>query len=429
MLSFSNVSAGYGGVPVLKDIGFQVADGEMVAIFGHNGAGKTTLMRCAVGDMAEVSGEITWRGEAIIPKAVFRNVRLGIGFVPQGHNVFRELTVRRNLTIAGLHHPDVDVEDIYRLFPILKQRGAQMASSLSGGQQQILALGMALMTKPRILLLDEPSTGLAPVIVRDVMDSLARDQPGNQHDGGDRRAEHSGHAEDRLARDRAEVGASGVRRRQPRTGTKRRFVGLVLTDIDMRIWHQSFTVLGDLPGYEDAMRAHLAKTLRPDTEVVFHGQAPGTYPERLSGRRHRLRLHLLDPRQSMGRGGTRGGSPGFRRVRDVHAAEPDVARGALDRRHSGDRHGGNLLPSRHDVRPAFRDHAVHRPHDPAVSGAGRGTTAWRIVAPASSPPVCAFRTCCRATPIPGRSSKNSRRRRGASSRKPAPTSSFPARCR
>jgi len=174
MLSFTGVSAGYGGLPVLKDISFQVTDGEMVAIFGHNGAGKTTLMRCAVGDVAEVSGEITWHGEAITPKAVFRNVRLGIGFVPQGHNVFRELTVRRNLTIAGLHHPEVDVEDVYRLFPILKQRGTQMASSLSGGQQQILALGMALMTKPRILLLDEPSTGLAPVIVRDVMESLTR---------------------------------------------------------------------------------------------------------------------------------------------------------------------------------------------------------------------------------------------------------------
>ena len=174
MLSFSNVSAGHGGVPVLKDIGFTVAEGEMVAVFGHNGAGKTTLMRCAVGDMTEVSGDIAWRGQPIIPRAVHLNVRLGIGFVPQGHNVFRELTVRRNLTIAGLRHPDVDVEDIYRLFPILKQRGAQMAASLSGGQQQILALGMALMTKPGILLLDEPSTGLAPVIVRDVMESLVR---------------------------------------------------------------------------------------------------------------------------------------------------------------------------------------------------------------------------------------------------------------
>jgi branched-chain amino acid transport system ATP-binding protein len=174
MLLFRDVSAGYGGVPVLKDIDFQVADGEMVAIFGHNGAGKTTLLRCAVGDVAEVGGEISWRGQRIFPGAVFRNVRAGIGFVPQGHNVFRDLTVRRNLTIAGLHHPDVDPDDIYRLFPILKQRGGQLASSLSGGQQQILALGMALMTKPRILLLDEPSTGLAPVIVRDVMESLTR---------------------------------------------------------------------------------------------------------------------------------------------------------------------------------------------------------------------------------------------------------------
>jgi branched-chain amino acid transport system ATP-binding protein len=174
MLSFSNVSAGYGGVPVLRDIGFTIGEGEMVAMFGHNGAGKTTVLRCAVGDVSEVSGDVTWRGEAIVPRAVFRNVRLGIGFVPQGHNVFRELAVRRNLLIAGLHHPEVNVEDIYRLFPILKIRGAQMAGSLSGGQQQILALGMALMTKPRILLLDEPSTGLAPVIVQDVMDSLVR---------------------------------------------------------------------------------------------------------------------------------------------------------------------------------------------------------------------------------------------------------------
>src|ERR1700729_2143587 len=126
MLTFGNVSAGYGGVPVLKDIDFQIPEGEMVAIFGHNGAGKTTMMRCAVGDVAEVTGEISWHDHRILPREVFRNVRSGIGFVPQGHNVFRDLTVRRNLTIAGLHHPDVDVGDIYRLFPILKSRGAQM---------------------------------------------------------------------------------------------------------------------------------------------------------------------------------------------------------------------------------------------------------------------------------------------------------------
>ncbi len=161
-------------MPVLRNISFEVADGEAVAIFGHNGAGKTTLMRCAVGDVAEVSGTVTYRDRAITPGAVFLNVRQGIGFVPQGHNVFRELSVRQNLAISGLNHPESKIEDIYKIFPILQERGAQLAGSLSGGQQQILALGMALMTQPSILLLDEPSTGLAPVIVRDVMDSLRR---------------------------------------------------------------------------------------------------------------------------------------------------------------------------------------------------------------------------------------------------------------
>ena len=174
MLRFANVSAGYGGVPVLRDISFEVAEGEAVAIFGHNGAGKTTLMRCAVGDVADVSGTVEYRGNRIAPGAVFMNVRQGIGFVPQGHNVFRELTVARNLAIAGLNHPGAKIEAIYDLFPILRERGTQLAGSLSGGQQQILALGMALMTQPSILLLDEPSTGLAPIIVRDVMDSLTR---------------------------------------------------------------------------------------------------------------------------------------------------------------------------------------------------------------------------------------------------------------
>ena len=174
MLVFSDVSAGYGGVPVLKDIGFSVAEGEAVAIFGHNGAGKTTLLRCAVGDVAQVSGTVSYRNAPITPGAVFRNVRRGIGFVPQGHNVFRDLTVRQNLAIAGMQHGESRVEDVHRLFPILAQRGNQLAGSLSGGQQQILALGMALMTRPSILLLDEPSTGLAPIIVRDVLNSLER---------------------------------------------------------------------------------------------------------------------------------------------------------------------------------------------------------------------------------------------------------------
>ncbi len=173
MLVCRNVEAGYGGPPVLKDISFTVNDGEAVAIFGHNGAGKTTLLKCCVGDMADIRGSISYRDAPIRPGAVFRNVRRGISFVPQGHNVFRNLSVRQNLTIAGLEHGGNAFQEVYRLFPVLAERGRQIAASLSGGQQQILALGMALMMRPSILLLDEPSTGLAPVIVRDVMASLA----------------------------------------------------------------------------------------------------------------------------------------------------------------------------------------------------------------------------------------------------------------
>jgi branched-chain amino acid transport system ATP-binding protein len=173
LLSFSNVEAGYGGLAVLRDISFTVNDGEAVAIFGHNGAGKTTLLKCSVGDVAGMKGSVHYRGTRIVPGSVFLNVRQGIGFVPQGHNVFRHLSVRQNLGIAGLEHGGDAINKVYRLFPILSERGAQIAGSLSGGQQQILALGMALMTKPSILLLDEPSTGLAPVVVRDVMASLA----------------------------------------------------------------------------------------------------------------------------------------------------------------------------------------------------------------------------------------------------------------
>ena len=174
MLVYDNVSASYGNFRALRDISFRVDDGECVAIFGHNGAGKTTLLKCCVGDVEIARGQVSYRDAPIVPRAVFLNARRGIGFVPQGHNVFKDLTVRQNLAIAGLNHPDSarTVEDVYRLFPILAQRGAQLAGSFSGGQQQILALGMALMTKPSILLLDEPSTGLAPVIVRDVMASL-----------------------------------------------------------------------------------------------------------------------------------------------------------------------------------------------------------------------------------------------------------------
>ena len=174
MLEFRNVSARYGKLTALAEVSLVVQEGARVAIFGHNGAGKTTLLKCAVGGLPDVEGEVACAGQRIAPGAVYRNTRLGIGFVPQGHNVFKNLDVERNLRIAGLLHDERYADRVYELFPALAGRRAQLAGSLSGGEQQMLALGMALMTQPRVLLLDEPMSGLAPVIVENVLASLLR---------------------------------------------------------------------------------------------------------------------------------------------------------------------------------------------------------------------------------------------------------------
>ncbi|MSP97400.1 MAG: ABC transporter ATP-binding protein [Betaproteobacteria bacterium] len=172
MLEFRNVSARYGKFTALAEVSLSVPDGARIAIFGHNGAGKTTLLKCAVGALLGMEGEVSCAGQRIAPGAVYRNTRLGIGFVPQGHNVFKNLNLERNLRIAGLLHDERYIDRVYELFPALAGRRTQLAGSLSGGEQQMLALGMALMTQPRILLLDEPMSGLAPVVVENVFASL-----------------------------------------------------------------------------------------------------------------------------------------------------------------------------------------------------------------------------------------------------------------
>jgi branched-chain amino acid transport system ATP-binding protein len=174
VLAFRNLSARYGKLTALSEVSFSVPAGARVAIFGHNGAGKTTLLNCAVGAVPPAAGSVHFDDRAIEPGAVYRNTRHGIGFVPQGHNVFKSLSVEKNLHIAGLLHDQAYAARVYELFPILGQRRSQLAGSLSGGQQQMLALGMALMTRPRILLLDEPMSGLAPIIVESVFASLER---------------------------------------------------------------------------------------------------------------------------------------------------------------------------------------------------------------------------------------------------------------
>jgi branched-chain amino acid transport system ATP-binding protein len=173
MLQVQNLTAGYGPLTVLNDVSLTLPSGARLGVFGHNGAGKTTLLRCIVGALRPRQGRVEVEGAETGTATVAENVRRGIAFVPQGHNVFPNLTVEQNLRIAGLLFDASFLTQVFELFPVLAERRQQRAGSMSGGEQQMLALGMALMTKPKWLLLDEPSTGLAPVIVRNVMRRLA----------------------------------------------------------------------------------------------------------------------------------------------------------------------------------------------------------------------------------------------------------------
>ena len=173
MLQVHNLTAGYGPLTVLNDVSLTLPPGARLGVFGHNGAGKTTLLRCIVGALRPREGRVEVEGVETGTATVAENVRRGIAFVPQGHNVFPNLTVEQNLRIAGLLFDPSFVTQVFDLFPVLAERRQQRAGSMSGGEQQMLALGMALMTKPKWLLLDEPTTGLAPVIVRNVMRRLA----------------------------------------------------------------------------------------------------------------------------------------------------------------------------------------------------------------------------------------------------------------
>src|SRR5215468_7671580 len=173
MLQVQNVTAGYGSLTVLDGVSLSLAAGARLGVFGHNGAGKTTLLRCIVGALHPRQGKVDVEGVDTSTVSIAENVRRGIGFVPQGHNVFPNLSVEQNLRIAGLLFDPSFVTQVYDLFPVLAERRRQRAGSMSGGEQQMLALGMALMTRPKWLLLDEPSTSLAPVMVGNVMRRLA----------------------------------------------------------------------------------------------------------------------------------------------------------------------------------------------------------------------------------------------------------------
>jgi branched-chain amino acid transport system ATP-binding protein len=176
MLQIEALEVRYGAIQALKGVNLSVEEGEIVALLGANGAGKTTLMRTISGLLHPSAGEIWFRGQSIARLGADRIVRLGIAHVPEGRRVFPTLSVQENLELGGYTRPPAEVRRalprVFDLFPRLDERKSQLAGTLSGGEQQMLAIGRALLAKPALLLLDEPSLGLAPIIVRDIFRAL-----------------------------------------------------------------------------------------------------------------------------------------------------------------------------------------------------------------------------------------------------------------
>ncbi len=176
MLTFANVNTFYGKIQALHDVSLQVEAGEIVTLIGANGAGKTTLLMTLCGDPAPTSGSIRYRDEELVGSQTCDIMRRDVAIVPEGRRVFSRLTVEENLAMGAffLDRKEVQaqLEATLALFPRLKERYQQRAGTMSGGEQQMLAIGRALMSKPRLLLLDEPSLGLAPIIIQQIFEII-----------------------------------------------------------------------------------------------------------------------------------------------------------------------------------------------------------------------------------------------------------------
>lgn len=174
MLSVKNINVYYGSIHAIKDVSFYVNEGEIVTLIGANGAGKTTTMHAISGLLKLKSGEIDYCGHTISKMEAHKIIRLGLAQVPEGRRVFSGLTVQQNLQMGAYTRRDSkeaianDFDMVYELLPRLKERRSQPAGTLSGGEQQMLAIGRALMCKPKMLLLDEPSMGLSPLLVKEI---------------------------------------------------------------------------------------------------------------------------------------------------------------------------------------------------------------------------------------------------------------------
>lgn len=179
MITVSDMSAGYHGTPVLEGISFTLEEGRVLAVLGSNGAGKTTLLRVVSGLLPAWTGSIRFRDEMIGGRNPSEIVALGVAQVPEGRRIFPGLSVKHNLRLGAYLLKDKrrireNLDWVYALFPVLKERQKQVATTLSGGEQQMLAIARALMSQPSVLLLDEPTMGLAPVVVERLLTSLAQ---------------------------------------------------------------------------------------------------------------------------------------------------------------------------------------------------------------------------------------------------------------
>ncbi|CAK6488373.1 High-affinity branched-chain amino acid transport ATP-binding protein LivF [Pantoea sp. Nvir] len=176
MLSVNNVSAHYGKIQALHNVSLHISQGEIVTLIGANGAGKTTLLGTLCGEPRATQGSITFDGKAITDWQTARIMREAIAIVPEGRRVFSRMTVEENLAMGGFFASrqayQSRIARVYELFPRLAERKIQRAGTMSGGEQQMLAIGRALMSQPRLLLLDEPSLGLAPIIIQQIFDTI-----------------------------------------------------------------------------------------------------------------------------------------------------------------------------------------------------------------------------------------------------------------
>ena len=177
LLEIKNLWVHYAKAEALKGISLAVDEGEVVALIGANGAGKTTTLRTISGLKIQTSGEIWFKGKNLDKMPAHERTRFGIAHIPEGRRIFSTLTVRKNLEIGAYgvrNKKDAadKLENIYKAFPVLEERSSQLAGTLSGGEQQMLAIGRGLMSKPRLILMDEPSLGLSPLLVREVADII-----------------------------------------------------------------------------------------------------------------------------------------------------------------------------------------------------------------------------------------------------------------